>query len=198
MSLVLIATVAAASAAIAAGAAVLVRRASRPAAAPCALPDPPRPPFDRVGLQPGDVVLRGREEMWLTGAWVLREGTECVAAVFTAGGSSAECARALIVCPGPPRAVAWVCACETSIATDSLELGEERYARKARVPVSIERHGAAPELAAEGTWHRYESAGGAPAFGIVAGERTLVWRGTWEGEGSLTRMAAGEATLRRG
>ena len=148
-------------------------------------------------MQPGDVVMRGRTELWLTGAWVLYEGSECVAAVFTAGGNQQQSEEALVVCPGPPRAFAWVrCLRCESIASEAIEIQGERYSRTSRIPVRIERHGEAHELAASGSWSRYESPGSAPAFAIAAGDRTLIWHGAWELEDRLIRMAAGAATFR--
>lgn len=197
MSLIVIAAIAAASAAIAGGTAIALRSRSRrkPAVTPPA-PSPP-PPFDRLGLQPGDVVMRGRSELWLSGAWVLFEGSECVAAVFTAGGNTQQSEEALVVCPGPPKAIAWVRKLRSeAVAAESIEIEGERHARTARIPVRIERHGDARELAAAGTWLRYESPGAAPAFAIVAGDSTLVWAGNWELDDNLVRMAAGQATFR--
>jgi len=197
MSLIVIATIAAATAAIAAGAAIAARKSSRGKPAAKALPPAPAPPFDRLGMQPGDVVMRGRTELWLTGAWVLYEGSECVAAVFTAGGNKQQSEEALVVCQGPPRAIAWVRGLgREAVAADSIEIDGERHARTARIPVRIERHGEAAELAASGTWSCYESPGAAPAFALMAGDRTLIWHGSWEYEDRLIRMAAGAATFR--
>jgi hypothetical protein len=201
MSLIVIATIAAASLAAAAGAAIAARRV-RKRSKPLALlaRDKPDPVFDMLQLQVGDVVMRGNHELWLVGALVLTEGAECVGAVFHGSKSAGAEAEAVVVRPGPPRAVAWVQELpfdSSSVVADCIEAHGERLTRKSRIPVAIACHGEAWQQAkSTGLLLQYEAPSGSTAFVLCCDDAIAAWCGCWLAEGSMMRLAAGKATFR--
>ncbi len=201
----------AAAAAVAAGAAgfFMSRRAAPPPSpspddAPPPGPAPPSPSELRLALALGDVVSvetrsgeARREERWLEGALVARDGAEIVGAVFIAHEGTEEVAVAVFA--PPRRDIAWLSAAPVEALgvadaelPSTLEIGGVALSRRARLPVHIERLGrGAPRLGERGVWAEYEATGQIVAIVLRGSASTRVWSGVLVPEGEYDRMGSG-------
>ncbi len=210
MSFLLVAAmIAAASAAGAAFARRGPRAADRkegspdPAAAKVAAPKPPyaAPPklderavFARLPVSLGDVVSFDREERWLAGAIVARDGNEVVGAVFLAPeGVRLEAVAAF---PAPRREIFWLSPIEVDSGIEpptSADFGGVVMQRRSRIPVTLTRMGqGAPHIGETGIWAEYEAAAGARALLLRSAAGVFAWSGAHCDEGEWDRMGRGE------
>jgi hypothetical protein len=160
--------------------------------------------IDALPVTLGDVVAvdtpSAREERWLEGVVVAREGSEIVGALFVAPEGKREEA---VVAFAPPRLqIAWLSPVSSTglVASgaempSTLEIGGVPMRRRARLPVQLERAGrGAPQLGDRAVWAEYEAAGRAVAIVIQGTSTCLAWAGTLCEPGEYERMGSGSNT----
>lgn len=144
-----------------------------PGAAPVTPAAPPR--FATSPLQVGEVVVRDREERWLTGAIVVEEGSELVAVVFAApdGGNVGFVASF----PAPRRDILWLERVGANVGAEpptSFEWGGVLMQRVRRLPVQLRRVGeGAPDLQGDAIFAEYAASDLARAVLLFQGDRSL-------------------------
>jgi hypothetical protein len=155
-------------------------------------------PFEGMPLALGDVVVAeaAREERWLAGALVAREGDRTVAALFVSPEGAVT--RAVAVFGAPRRDIYWLePASVTSPAEPpaTLEIGESMLSRRSRLPVSVERLGqGAPHVGDAVLWAVYEGGGREVAVLITGGGSVHAWRGSRLDEGEYDRFGSAGAS----
>jgi len=149
--------------------------------------------FDELPLALGDVVLFDRQERWLAGALLLREGQRVVAALFLS--PEGADVRAVAAFTEPRRDIYWLHAVEVVSPAEppaTLEIGEAMLTRRSRLPVSIERLGqGAPHVGDAALWAMYEGGGREIAVLLSGGGKVHAWRGTRLEEGAYDRFGSG-------
>jgi hypothetical protein len=149
--------------------------------------------FAGLPLDLGDVISADGEERWLAGALVAREDTRVVSALFLApeGGSL----HAIAAFAAPRREIYWLAPAgiecpETPPAT--LEIDGESFARRGRLPVTVDRLGqGAPHLGETALWATYEAGGRDVALVIVSAGKAYCWKGRRLDEGEYDRLGKG-------
>lgn len=196
MSLILLATI---TAAVAASAGYLAARRRPPESeADERESEPPEPepapdPFAALPLRLGDVVQAAREERWLAGAILAREGDEVRVALFIAPEGAAQ---GVVAAFAPPRQdIYWMepAAAESPAEPPAtLEIGGVPMQRRGRVPVALERFGqGAPSVGAEGLLAMYEGGAGTVAILVRSEGRTHAWSGRRFEAGEYDRLGSG-------
>jgi len=167
----------------------------KPAPIDAAPVEEPRPAADlaKLALSLGDVVSYERDERWLAGSLVARDGSEMVGALFFAPeGSRHEVVAAF---PAPRREIFWMSAVAFESGTEpptSVELGGGILQRKARIPVAFTRAGqGSPDVGDSGMWAEYGAAGGARAVIVRTSGGTYAFVGQGLAEGEYDRMGKG-------
>lgn len=160
-------------------------------------PAPPASPFAGAGLAVdlGDVVSSGGTERWLAGALDLRDGGHLVAAIFVAPEGSRQ--EAVCAFPAPRRDLLWLSPVAIEIVGEppsALELGGVVMQRRARLPVTVRRHGqGAPDPGETATWAEYASTSRASGVVLCARGVALAWAGRRLDADEYDRMGRGEA-----
>jgi hypothetical protein len=206
MSFLLLAT-AVAVAAGAAGAFIARRSAASKEPAPPApvAPAVAAPPagLESLPVTLGDVVSidtpAAREERWLEGVIVAREGKEIVGALFVA--PEGRDMQAVAAFAPPRKQIAWLTPADVAGLSlggaelpSTLEIGGAPMRRRARLPVSLERAGrGAPAVDSQAIWAEYEAAGRAVTIILQLSGRTLAWSGLLCDPGEYERMGSGDA-----
>lgn len=196
MSLILLATI---TAAVAASAGYLAARRRPPEPEPDEReseppePEPAPDPFAALPLRLGDVVQAAREERWLAGAILAREGDEVRVALFIAPEGAAQ---GVVAAFAPPRQdIYWMepAAAESPAEPPAaLEIGGVPMQRRGRVPVALERLGqGAPSVGAEGLLAMYEGGAGTVAILVRSEGRTHAWWGRRFEAGEYDRLGSG-------
>jgi hypothetical protein len=144
-------------------------------------------PTELFAAKPGDVVLRGNEEAWLAGAWILEEGrgrdARAVFAVFFAPEAGKD---VLVVLSGDSsKEILWL---DLPVPMDgvppsTLEIDDIRFERLRKRPFGVRRFGAAPEAPEEGTLVEFSGPVGERLWAFVAPGHTRAWRGVSLAEG---------------
>jgi hypothetical protein len=164
--------------------------AQRPQKKPAAKPDPA--PFATLPLALGDVVSNGSDERWLAGAVVAREEGRVIASLFVAPEGKSN--QAVAAFPAPRREVWWMAPTEVASPNEppaTIEIGGVAMARKARLPVKLERVGqGAPLVDDEGIWAVYDR-GRDVAVVIASGGKAHAWAGTRLEEDEYDRLGGG-------
>lgn len=206
MSFLLLAT-AAAVAAGAAGAFFARRSGARKDAEEPAAPKPPAiavpRDLDSLPITLGDVVSidtpAAREERWLEGVLVAREGDEIVGALFVAPEGSRE--QAVAAFAPPRRQIAWLSPVAASALPSggelpsTLEIEAIPMRRRARLPVTLERAGkGAPQIGTQAIWAEYEATGRAIAIVLQSPTGNLAWSGVLCEPGEYERMGSGTSS----
>jgi len=153
----------------------------------------PSPDLERLAVTLGDVVSFDREERWLAGALVARDGHEVIGALFFAPeGSRHEVVAAF---PAPRRELYWLSPVGFEAGHEppsSVELGGGVLERKTRRPAKLERLGqGAPSTGDEGLWAEYASPGGARAVIVRTSGGTFAYVGRVLQHGEYDRMGRG-------
>jgi len=166
--------------------------AKEPAAALVAAAALPKPkadgfPVDLFAAKPGDVVLRGNDEAWLAGAWILEEGrggdARAVFAVFFAPEAGKD---VLVVLTGEStKEILWL---DEPVSLEgappsTLEVTDIRFERARKRPFGVRRFGAAPEAPEEVTLVEFLGPVGERLLAFVAPGQTRAWRGVALAEG---------------
>jgi hypothetical protein len=160
------------------------RRPSTPATEPpAAVPATPPAPasLDGFPCQLGDVVLRSiGDEAWLAGALVLSEDSAPAAVLFfspEAGGMRAVLAK-------PQREdLVWLGSAADVVVVGgepatSLEIAGERFERRRRLPLRVERRGTgAPDMGTEVIFAEYTGLGESQLVVLAGKDKTLALRG---------------------
>lgn len=164
--------------------------APKPQKKPVAKPDPA--PFATLPLALGDVVSNSADERWLAGAVVAREDGRVIGALFLAPEGKSN--QAVAAFPSPRRDVWWMAPTEVASPNEppaTVEIGGVAMARKARLPVRLERLGqGTPPLDDEGIWAVYDR-GRDVAVVIASGGRAYAWAGTRLEEDEYDRLGGG-------
>lgn len=185
-------SVAAVSGVVAAG---LTWRAwrGRRAGSPSEESEPSVDPLEPFRIALGDVVSSGGSEAWIEHGWLLREGSEKVAAIL----HSADVT--LVVLPEPNWRVFWLEEAELELPAEapaSLMVAGEHYERSRRVPVEIEMVGRAPDppwpsaILAE-----YRALRGGAVWTLGSGARVRAFQGRRVDDQDFERWGGGQATL---
>jgi hypothetical protein len=151
------------------------------------------PATARLPVDLGDVVSFDREERWLAGAILARDGGNVVGVLFLAPeGARVEAVAAF---PAPRRELYWLSQVDLESGMEpptSAEFAGVVMQRRARVPVSLARLGqGAPHVGEAGIWAEYEAAAGARAVLIRTARGTFAWSGAHCDEGEWDRMGRG-------
>jgi hypothetical protein len=139
--------------------------------------------------QLGDVILaRAGDEAWLAGALVFRERLP-MAVLFIAPDAGGD--RAVYARPSPHSSLVWM----SPVSPDALvlgreppsaiELGQERFDRKRRLPFRVERLGTgAPDVGDEVIVAEYDAATGERLLIVVGTSGARAWKGRSLEEGT--------------
>jgi hypothetical protein len=158
---------------------------------------PPPSPFAGRGLviDLGDVVSSKGAERWLAGALELRDGEHLLAALFFAPEGSRQ--EAVCAFPAPRRELLWLSPAPidaTGEPPTAIELGGVVMQRRARLPVSVRRHGqGAPDVGDTATLAEYASTSRAAGLVLATRGLTLGWAGRRLEPDEYDRMGRGEA-----
>ncbi len=150
-------------------------------------------PFEGLPLGLGDVVVTEREERWLAGALLMREGKQLIAALFFAPEGTK--ASAVAVFPPPRRDVYWMEPRELLPPDEppaTIEIDGIALRRRGRIPVTVERLGqGAPNAGEEAIFATYEAGGREVAALLTSQGQTLAWKGRRLDEGEYDRLGSG-------
>jgi len=145
------------------------------------------PDLAALPCQLGDVVLRSTgEEAWLAGALVLRESSEVALVLFfspEAGGDRAVLARAT------SKDIAWLSPAKDVVVSGdpptALEAAGDRFERKRRLPLRVERIGSsAPDFAGDVIVAEYTGLSDEQLVVLASKEKTIALRGVTLAPGS--------------
>jgi hypothetical protein len=149
-------------------------------------------PFATLPLALGDVVSSGADERWLAGAIVAREGDRVIAALFVAPEGKEQ--KGVAAFAAPRKDLWWMSPTELATPDEppaTIELGGIALARKARLPVRLEKLGqGAPGVAEEGIWAVYER-GRDVALVIASRGQAHAWVGVRLEEDEYDRLGGG-------
>lgn len=176
---------------------------SKPASAPPVAPKPartkpskepaPASPFEGLPLALGDVVSAEREERWLAGVLIARDGGRVHSALFVAP-EGARLSGVAVFAP-PRKDVYWLEQVEVDAPDEppaTIEIHGATLSRRARIPVALERQGqGAPAAGETGIWASYEGSGRDVALVITSGGKVHAWSGVRFDEGEYDRLGGG-------
>ena len=173
-----------------------VKRAAERAPAPSP-PPAPRPPsaLAQAGfeLDLGDVVEVLGRELWLEEAWLLSEGTDSVAALYSAREAT------LLALPSPAATLYLLDPVELGLPEEppsSLESRGVRFERVRRLPVAVKPVGkTAPLPWDEALLSEYRGLGHDALWVIGRGGRARVFQGRSVPAADVVRWGGGERTL---
>lgn len=150
-------------------------------------------PEPELPMELRDVVSRGREERWLAGALMAREGGVLRAALFFAP-EGAEL-RAVVAFPRPRREILWLRPAEVEVAGEpptTLDVDGRTMRRRMRLPVSLERVGqGAPGPGKHGILAEYAAGGRDVAVVLEGAEATVALVGELCAEGEYDVWGGG-------
>ena len=139
------------------------------------------------------MVSAEREERWLAGAIVARDGGRILAVLFLAPEGARSAAVAAF--PPPRRDIHWLEPVEVVTPAEppaTLEIRGATLTRKGRIPVTLERHGqGAPPIDETGLWAAYEGAGRDVAVVLACGAKVHAWSGVRFEPGEYDRLGGG-------
>lgn len=155
-------------------------------------PDPKRA-FESLPLALGDVVVADREERWLAGGVVAREGDKVVAALFFAPEGAAI--KVVAAFARPRRDVLWLSPARVDSPAEppaSVEIDGVAMTRRGRLPVVLSRHGqGVPSLGETGILAEYEGGADEVAVLLTSEGRALAWSGRKLEEDAYDRLGSG-------
>ncbi len=154
----------------------------------------PKPnPFEALPMSLGDVVVADREERWLAGGVVAKEGSRVVAAVFFAPEGAAL--KTVVAFAEPRREVFWLAPAEADSPSEppaAIEIGNVPMTRKARFPVTLSKHGqGVPSFGETGIFAEYEGGADEVAVLLTSSGRARAWSGRRLAEGQYDRLGSG-------
>lgn len=162
-------------------------------APPPAKPDLTSGLFDALPLALGDVVVADREERWLAGGLLAREGDKVVAALFFA--PEGATLKAVVAFARPRREVLWLDPARVDSPSEppaSIEIDGIPMTRRGRLPVALSRHGqGVPRLGETGIFAEYEGTADEVAVLVTSEGRALAWSGRRVAEGDYDRLGSG-------
>jgi len=155
--------------------------------------DVPKGAEDALPLALGDVVVADREERWLAGGLVAREGDKVVAALFFA--PEGVIFKVVVAFARPRRDVLWLDPVRVDSPSEppaSIELGRVPMTRRRRLPVALSRHGqGVPTLGPTGIFAEYEGGADEVAVLVTSEGRAFAWSGRRLAEGDYDRLGSG-------
>ena len=156
-------------------------------------PDLTKRLFEALPLSLGDVVIADREERWLAGVVLAKEGDKVIAAIFFAPeGASTKTVAAF---PRPRREVLWLSPATVDSPSEppaSIEIDGATMTRRGRLPVSLAKHGqGVPSFGEAGILAEYDGSTDDVAVLLTSGGRAFAWRGRKLDEGDYDRLGSG-------
>lgn len=149
--------------------------------------------FEALPFALGDVVVADREERWLAGGLLAKEGDKVVAAIFFAPEGAKITTVAAFA--RPRRDVWWLAPASVDSPSEppaSIEIDGAPMTRRARLPVSLSSHGqGVPTLADSGILAEYDGSADDVAILLTSGGRAFAWRGRKLDEGTYDRLGSG-------
>jgi hypothetical protein len=171
----------------------IFRRTPPAPAEPASNEAPPKPKEEDKTLegfpcQLGDVILRSMgDEAWLAGALVLSEGGNPVAVLFVS--PEAGAARGVLARPQSEELL-WLSESKDVVVVagepaTALEIAGERYERRRRLPLSVERRGSgAPDVGGDVIFAQYTGLGDGALVVLAAKDKVVAFRGEALGPGT--------------
>jgi hypothetical protein len=149
--------------------------------------------FAGLPLALGDVVVADREERWLAGGLLAKEGDRVVAAIYFAPEGARL--KTVVAFAAPRRDVLWLDAARVDSPSEppaALEIEGVPMTRRGRLPVALSRHGqGVPNVGSSGILAEYEGGADEIAVLLTSEGRAYVWRGRRLGEGQYDRLGSG-------
>lgn len=149
--------------------------------------------FAALPLSLGDVVVADREERWLAGGLIAKEGDRVVAALFFAPEGAAI--KMVAAFPEPRREVLWLDGARVDSPPEppgSIEIEGVSMTRRGRLPVALSRHGqGVPNVGETGILAEYEGGADEVAVLVTSEGRSFAWRGRRLADGQYDRLGSG-------
>ena len=156
-------------------------------------PDLVKRAFEGLPLSLGDVVIADREERWLAGGVLAKEGDKVVAAIFFA--PEGVLLTTVAAFPRPRREVLWLVPARVDSPSEppaSIEIDGATMTRRGRLPVTLSTHGqGVPSFAKAGILAEYDGSTDDVAVLLTSGGRAFAWRGRKLEEGAYDRLGSG-------
>ena len=149
--------------------------------------------FAGLPLSLGDVVVADREERWLAGGLLAKEGDRVVAALFFA--PEGALVKMVAAFPEPRRELLWLDGVRVDSPPEppgSIEIEGVPMTRRGRLPVVLSRHGqGAPNVGETGILAEYEGGADEVAVLVTTEGRSFAWRGRRLADGQYDRLGSG-------